>query len=123
VPANIHAVAFVLDGARYAANLAAALKNDGLDLGPAQELERGGQTGRSRASIFPGMLRSGESGLPYDNHTTQRGERRGDGGFAYNDSISDSARMRCLSGAEDSGRNRLGIDLWRTKLLLKLERP
>ena len=47
--ADVHAVAFVADGAGDAADLLAGLENDGDDVGTPEEFQTGGQAGRAGA--------------------------------------------------------------------------
>jgi hypothetical protein len=131
VTTDIHAVAFVLDGARDAANIAAAFKHDWLDLRPAKELDCGGQTGWSSADNHCRFAHRTPLGISEiaikvcPMITAQLG-----GSSAKTMAVSLTmipspilSECRCLSGAEASGRFCLGIDLWRTKLLLKHMRP
>ena len=49
VAADVDAIALELDGARKAADVLRGLENDGPDIGAAQQLDGGGEAGRSGA--------------------------------------------------------------------------
>ena len=57
--AEIHAIAAVIDGLRNSAHLSIGFEHDGLDIRPPQELERGGQPGRSGAGDDGDFFRCG----------------------------------------------------------------